>query len=170
MSVFSKLFAAIKKIISKIIGFVAKLFKKLWPLLLAIAAVWFAPGIAGWLGSVGAPSWLTGAFGFIGTNVTPMLSSAWSWLSSAGSSVFGGASAAWSSLSMGTKASLVVGAATLLAPEEMADLASEVGTVIGDTVGSVVGAVGSGFLASPIGMLMIGGLLLWLLSDRQSTE
>lgn len=164
MSIFSKLFAALKKIISKIVSFVAKILKKIWPLLLAIAVVYFAPSIAGWLGSAGAPTWLSGAFEFIGTTVTPYLASAGSWLLSAGSTIFSGASAAWSGLSMGTKASVVLGAATLLAPEEMAGLATEVGTVIGDTIGAVGGSIATGFASSPIGMLAIGGLLLFLLT------
>lgn len=169
MSIFSKLWAAIRKIISKIFTFVKKILEKLWPLLLALAVIWFAPAIAGWLTTAGAPTWLSGAFSFIGTTVTPYLTSAASWLMSGAGSLFSGAAGVWSSLSMGTKASVILGAATLLAPEEMADLAGEVGTVIGDTIGDVGGAIAGGFASSPFGMIAIG-LTIWFLLSRDKDE
>lgn len=170
MSVFSKLWAAIRKIISKIFAFVKKIFEKLWPLLLALAVIWFAPAITGWLASAGAPTWLSGAFSFIGTTFTPYLSSAASWLMSGAGSLFSGASEVWSSLAMGTKASVILGAATLLAPEEMADLAAEVGTVIGDTIGTVGGSLVGGFAGSPFGMVLIGATIWFLLSRSRDED
>jgi len=170
MGIFSKLFAALKKIITKIVSFVGRILKKIWPVLLIIGAVFFAPSIAGWLTTSGAPSWLSGFFDVIGTTITPGLQSLGAWALSAGSSLFSGAGAVWSSLSLGTKASLVLGAATLLAPEEMADLATEIGTTIGDVVGAGAGAIASGFASSPFGMLAIGAVLLFLLSRSSSNE
>lgn len=164
MSIFSKLFAALKKIISKIVGFIGKILKKIWPLLLALVVIYFAPAIAGWLTSAGAPGWLSGAFNWVGTTVTPYLASAGEWLMSAGSTVFAGASAVWSSLSMGTKAAVVLGAATLLAPEEVGALVSELGTVVGDTIGAVAG----GFLSSPVGIAVLAGAAYFLLSRNSS--
>lgn len=170
MSIFSKLWAAIRKIVSKIFTFVKKILEKLWPLLLALAVIWFAPAIAGWLTTAGAPAWLSGAFSFIGTTVTPYLTSAASWLMSGAGSLFSGAAAVWSSLSMGTKASVVLGAATLLAPEEMADLAEEVGTVIGDTIGTAGSSLAAGFATSPLGMILIGASIWFLLSRSRDED
>lgn len=156
MSVLSSLFNLVKRIISKVFSFVKKLFKRLWPILLIVALIYFAPAIGPFLTSAGLPS-LGSFFSTMGTTMTPslvkFLSSVWSGVGSLGSSAWN----AFSSLSFGTQLSVATGAAALLAPEETADLIGEVVDTVGDIAGDVLSATGM----TP--WLIGGGLLLLFL-------
>lgn len=160
MSIFSSLFKVVKKVISKVISTLKKIFKKIWPLLLIVAIIYFAPAIAGFFTSAGFTG-IGGIFSSIATNITPaltsFLSSAWSGIGSVASSAWAG----FQSLGMGTQLAVVSGAAALIAPEETAQLVTEIGTTVGDTAGTIIGAVGK---ALP-GWIWIGlgGLAVWAL-------
>lgn len=163
MSIFSSLMNLIKKIVKKVVDLVKKLFKKFWPLLLVVALIYFAPVIAPFLTQIGLPT-LGSFFSSIATGVTPTLTKALSW---AWSGVSGAAKSGWtafSGLSLGTQASVVAGAAALIAPEETADLLSEVVSTVGDGVTALLEAV-----PSSVWWLAGGALALWLLwpSKRQ---
>lgn len=135
MSIFSSLGKLVKAIIKKVFNLLKKLFKKLWPLLLIVAALYFGgPLIAGWLATAGAPAFLTTFFAsapaWIGTAATWLtstagsaLSSAWTWFANAPAS---------------TQAAIALGTSYALAPEETADFVSEVGEGLVDLVTSVI--------------------------------
>lgn len=163
MSLLSSIGNLIKKILSSIVKAIKNLLKKLWPLLLIIAIIYFAPAITGFLATSGAPAWLSGAFGWIGTNVTPILTSA---LSSIWAGVKTVGSTAWSAyrgLELSTQASIAVGAAALIAPEETAAVISDVAELAVDVVGTVGSGLLEGLTSSTLGTVVLVGGGLWLL-------
>lgn len=166
MGLFSSLFKLIKAIIKKIVAAVKKLVKAIWPLLLIVAAVYFAPVIGSFFTSVGMPS--IGAFftSTVGSLTAPMTG----WLSSLWGGVTSLAGTAWTAfkgLEFGTQLAAVTGAAALLAPEETADVISEVGVVVGDVVGELVGGVASGL---PTWVWLAGAVTLFLLFSRRKED
>jgi hypothetical protein len=165
----SSLGKLLKKIVSKLLDFIKKILKNLWPLLILVAIVFFAPLAAAWLASVGAPTFLTTAFTWVGANVTPLLSTALSSLWAGGKAVVGAAYSAFSAASTSTKLSLVGGAAALLAPEETAEFISEVGEYVAETATTVLGGIVGTLVSNPI-ILIGGGLLLWWFLSRDDKE
>lgn len=164
MGLFSSIWKLIKRLVSKLVSLVKKIFKKLWPLLLIIGLIYFAPAIGTWFTGAGFPT-IGGWFTTIGATMTPTLTS---WLSTAWGGVASLAGEAWTgfkALSLGTQASIVAGAAALLAPDETAEVLGEVGEVVGDTVGSVVGGLVSGL---PGWVWLAGGAALFLMLSRKS--
>jgi Ca2+/Na+ antiporter len=165
----SSLVKLIKKIISKIIDLVKEIFKKLWPLLLIIAIVFFAPAIAGFLGSIGAPQFLVSAFTWVGSTVTPILTSGLSALWSGATSIASSGWSAFKAASMSTKLALVTGASALIAPEETAEFIGDAAEFVADTAVGIVGAIASGILSNPL-ILVGGALALWLLFRNKKQE
>jgi hypothetical protein len=166
----SSLGKLLKKVLSKLMDFIKKILKKLWPLLIIIAIIYFAPLTAGYLSSIGAPSFLTSTFTWVAGNVTPLLSTTLSSLWSGGKALLGSAYSAFGAASTSTKLSLLSGAAALLAPEETAEFIGDVGSYIADTATTVLGAIAGTLFSNPI-ILIGGGLALWwLLSSKDSKE
>lgn len=166
MGLFSSLFKLIKAIIKKIVAAVKKIVKAIWPLLLIVAAIYFAPVVGSFFSSIGMPSIGT----FFSTTVGSLTAPVGSWLSSLWggvTSLGGSAWAAFKSLELGTQIAAVTGAAALLAPEETADVIAEVGTVIGDVAGTLVGGVASGI---PTWVWLGGALTLLLLFTNRNKE
>lgn len=167
MGLLSSIWKLVKKLVSKLVALVKKVFKKLWPLLLIVGLIYFAPVIGTWFTGAGFPT-IGGWFSTIGTTLTPTLTS---WLSTAWGTVSSLAGSAWTGfkgLSLSTQAAIVAGAAALLAPAETAKVLGEVGEVVGDTVGVVAGGILSGV---PGWMWLAGGaaLLLFLSSRNRVT-
>lgn len=161
MGVLSSIGRLFKAIWKAIVDFVKKYFWIILLIILIVCAIYFAPLIAGWLTSVGAPTWLSSAFTWIGTNITPLLSMAWEGITT----IAGYAYDAFSASSIGTKASLVLGAAAAIAPEETAELIGSVGELAFDGIGAVVGGV----LNSPIGLPVVAFLAWWFLFRKRET-
>lgn len=164
MSIFSSLMNLIKKIVKKVIDLVKKLFKKFWPLLLVVALIYFAPVIAPFLTQIGLPT-LGSFFSSIATTVTPALTEGLSWAWSGVSKAAKSGWTAFSGLSLGTQASVVAGAAALIAPEETADLLSEVVSTVGDGLASLISAI-----PSSVWWLAGGALALWWLWPAERGE
>lgn len=152
LSAIAKLF---KAIIRAIINFVKKYFAIILMIVLICVAIYFAPAIAGWLTSVGAPEFLVSAFTWVGQSVTPLMSAAWEGLGNLASSAYG----AFSKAEIGTKAGLLLGLSAAIAPEETAAVIAEAGGVVGTLAGAAV----SGILGSSGGVIIFGVLAAWLL-------
>lgn len=166
MSIVSALFKLLRTIFKRVMSFVAKVFKAIWPLLLVVAVIYFAPTITAWLTSAGAPSWLTTAFSTLST-VTPYVTTAVNWLITGAGSLASSAGAAFSKLGLGAQLALVAGAAAALAPDEFTNLVSEAATLAGNLASTALGAVAGAVASSPIGVLAIGaGLMFFLGKDR----
>lgn len=153
---------AIWRIIMKIVKAIVNVIKKYWWIILILVAIWFAPAVAAYLASSGAPAWLTTTFSWIGANLTPTLTTIGGYVWQGVQAVGSGASAVWDGLSPGTKAALVVGATALIAPEETADALAALGDLTGDLLGVAAGA----FLTSPVGLVIAGFGLWWLLGSH----
>lgn len=147
---FSSLWKAIKAIVKKIFEFIKKFLKKFWVLIALVAVFWFAPAIAGYLASAGAPSWLTGAFSWISTSITPAVATTGEWLMSGAGQLGGWLKAGWASLTFGQKATMAVGAAGLLAPEETVKFLGDVAETVGDVAGAGLGAIAAATTKSPL--------------------
>lgn len=166
MGLLSSLAKLFKALIKAIVNFIKKYFMVILMVVLIVCAVYFAPAIAGWLSSVGAPSFLSSAFTWVGANVTPLLSAAWNGITSLGNSTY----EAFSAASLGTKAAIVTGISAAIAPEETAAVIADAGTLVGDSVA----ALASGIMSSPVGWAVIG-LAAWLFfggsknKEREST-
>lgn len=175
MSIGSSLVDWVKAVVGTIFRELVRFLKKFWPLILLIAVIYFAPIIAAWLLSSGAPSWLVTAFAWVGTTVNPL---AMGLLGSVWSGVAGIGGAAWSwfrAAELGTQLVVLGMAGTLLAPEETGDLITEVGEVVGDvatsTIDSVIDAVTKAeVLGVPILYWAIGGVLAYFLLTRKKQE
>lgn len=157
MSVLGALGSLIKKIFQKIFAWLADVFGQLFWILLIIVLIYFAPMIAGYLASVGAPGVLVTAFEALSL-ATPYVVSAVTWLWEGGASLVSSAWSAYSSLSIGTQASIALGAAALIAPDETAKLVEETTSLIGGAVSTVAGA----FFSSPVGIAVLAGAAWWL--------
>lgn len=162
MGILSAIGRLFKAIWNAIVNFIKKYFWIILLIIIIVCVVYFAPLIAGWLTSVGAPTWLSTAFTWIGANITPLLSTAWSGITA----VAGGAWDAFASASIGTKAAIVLGAAAAIAPEETAALIGEAGQFVGDTIGTVV----TGFVSSPFGLAVAAGLVWWFFFRKKEND
>lgn len=148
----------ISKIFQKIFDFLGDIFGELFWIILIIVLIYFAPVIATYLASVGAPAFIVSAFEVLAL-ATPYVTSAVTWLWEGGSSLVSSAWSAYTGLSVGQQATIALGAAALIAPEETAAVIKE-GTAL---VGDVLGSVASGLAKTPIGMIAIGLLAYWFL-------
>lgn len=166
MSFFSAVWNLVKKIFSKLFSWLKEIFGDWWWLLLIIAVIWFAPAIAGWLASVGAPEFLVSAMTWIGSTMTPYVVTAGGWLWSGGASLVSSAWTAYKGLDFGTQAMLAVGAAALLAPEETEAVLEE-GV---DLVTDVIGTVGSAIASSSAFMWALGAAAIYFLFLRDTKK
>jgi hypothetical protein len=154
------IFGWIKAVWDKIWEFI----KENWLIILLIVVIWYAPQIAAWLESSGAPAFLVDSFSWIGSAVTPTLHLIGGYVTSALSAI---GEATWGfltseSIGWAVKALVVLGGAYLIAPEEAAaiiDAATEFAT---DVVVDVVSAIASG-VSDAIGLpaLAMGGIALY---------
>jgi hypothetical protein len=158
MGILSSILNIFKSIFSKIFSIIKSVFAQLWPLLIIIALIYFAPVIASYFGSIGAPAFLVDAFQTLSL-ATPYLVSSLQWVIDAGASLGAEAWDAWKELDLATQVGIGLGTSFLLAPEETVAIVKD----IADTVGTVVGGVASGLLNSPIGLgiLAVGAFFLF---------
>lgn len=140
MSILSKLFDVLKKIIKTIVDFVKKFIKKYWWVLLIVAAIYFAPFLATYFASSGLTT-LSTFFGSIATNITSTVVSALDWAWSGASALGSAGLTAFKGAELSTQLAIVGGASALLAPEETADLITEVGSTVFDAVANVGDAI-----------------------------
>lgn len=166
MSLFSAIWNLVKKIFGKLFSWLKEVFGDWWQLLLIIAIIWFAPMIAGWLASVGAPEFLVTAMTWVGTNATPYVVAAGTWLWEGGASLVSSAWTAYKGLDFGTQAMLAVGAAALLAPEETEAVLKE-GV---DLVADVVGTVGTALVKSSAFLWALGAAAVYMLFVNDEKE
>lgn len=159
MGLLSSIGKLLKAIIRAIVNFIKKYLSVIISIVLIVCAIYFAPVIAGWLTSVGAPTWLSTAFTWAGANVTPLLSVAWDGVAALGSAAW----SAFSGASIGTKAAIITGVSAAIAPEETGRVLTDVGELAADTVGSLL----SGAASSPVGLIAIGILAWWLFSREK---
>lgn len=176
MSFLNSLAAWFKAIFKAIFKFVTKLLKQLWPLILIIAVIYFAPVIGVWLTSVGAPAWLSSSFVWIGANITPLLTSAISSVWSGTAAVAGNAWTAFKAAELTTQLMVLGATAALIAPDETAALISDavktVGGVVTDVASNVAGSILTmDFLGVPLWGWAVGGIAFYLLTrKREPTE
>lgn len=154
MGLLSSLGKLLKAIIRAIVNFVKKYLLVIILIVLIVCAIYFAPLIAGWLTSVGAPTWLSTAFTWVGANITPLLSVAWDGVAALGQAAW----SAFSGASIGTKAAIITGISAAIAPEETTQVLTDVGELAADSVGSLL----SGVASSPVGLVAIGVCAWWL--------
>lgn len=171
MSILSSILDWIKAVFKKLVEFIVDFIKKYWVLIAIVAIIWFAPAIGAYLGSIGAPSFITSAFTWIGATVTPVLISgltaSWAWVSAGATSAW----AAFAGASLVTQAAIVIGAGVLLAPEETAELISETAELAAELITTVVGAVASGTgISSALAIGGIGLLAYWFFIGRSSDD
>lgn len=162
------LLGSLGKLIGAIFGAIFKFIKKYLAIILIIVIIvcliYFAPAIAGWLGSVGAPSWLTTTFTWIGQNLTQPLISTLSSCWNGVSSLFSSGYKSFADASIGTKAAIVTGLSAAIAPSETAAVLADAAALASSTIGSVVAGVAS----SPLGMAVIAGAIWYFFfSDRK---
>lgn len=147
----------ISKIFQKIFDFLGDIFGELFWIILIIVLIYFAPVIAAYLASVGAPAFIVSAFEVLAL-ATPYVTTAVTWLWEGGASLVSSAWSAYSGLSMGQQATIALGAAALLAPEETAEVIEEGTKLVGDVLGQVVG----GLAKTPLGLVVMGLAAYWL--------
>lgn len=157
MSVLGSIFKWIGALLKKVVSMVGKVLKKIWPILLLIAVIYFAPFLTGYLTSIGAPGFLTSALSAVATNVTPLLTSAIAYVSSGAATVGSTAWAAFKTAEISTQAALVLGTSLLIAPEETAGLIGDAANAVGEVVGQVGGGLVSGVFGGS-GTLMLFAL------------
>lgn len=161
MGILSAIWNLITKIFSSILSWLADIFGDWLLIILILVVIWFAPVIVAWLTSVGAPAFMVSMFEAIAV-MTPYVQSAAMWLWESGSSLVSTAWQAYRGLDAGTQASIALGAAALIAPEETAALVSETISTVGDVFSVVADAV----MSSP-GLMIAGGIALWWLFFRK---
>lgn len=165
------LLGSLGKLIGAIFGAIFKFIKKYLAIILIIVIIvcliYFAPAIAGWLGSVGAPSWLTTTFTWVGQNLTQPLISTLSSCWNGVSSMFSSGYKSFADATIGTKAAIVTGLSAAIAPTETAAVLADAASLASSTIGSVVAGVAS----SPLGMAVIAGAIWYFFfSDRKKDE
>lgn len=166
MSLLGALFKLIKKIIGAIIKFIKKYLVIILLIIVICCAIYFAPAIAAWLGSVGAPAWMTTAFQWVGTYITPAFTTWVGYLWDGVSAISNKAWTAFSNARTGTQLAVATGLAAAIAPEETAAVIAEAGELAGDVVGSVV----SGLLSSPGGLILAGAAIWYFFFKDKSRE
>lgn len=160
MGILSAIWNLIKKIFSSVLGWLKDIFGKFFLIILILVLIWYAPVIAAWLTSVGAPSFVVSMFNGLSV-LAPYVQSAGQWLWTSGSGLVSSAWSAYRGLDAGTQAAIALGAAAAIAPEETAELVAEAGSLLVDTAGTVLGA-----LTSNPWVLVAGGLAVWWLFFR----
>lgn len=140
MSILNSIWNLIKSVFKKLLSFISKILKDLWPLLLICAVIWFAAPIAGYLTSIGAPQFLVTAIETLGM-ATPMLTSAVTWLTTGVGSLATSAWASYASLELGTQLMIATGVAAAIAPDETSALITDVAHTVTDVVGDVASGV-----------------------------
>lgn len=166
MSLLSSIWRLIKKIFSAILNWLSDIFGELFLILLIIVLIYFAPVIAAYLASVGAPAFLVTAFEVLAM-ATPYVVSAVTWLWEGGASLLSAAWSAYSGLSVGTQAAIAIGAAALIAPAETQALLGDAMDVIGTGVSTIAGAV----LSSPVGLGLVAlGIWWFFLRDKKEEK
>ncbi len=172
MGILSSIGRLIKKLFEKLIDAIVQFIKKYWAVILILAVIWFAPVITAYLTSAGAPNFIVAMFNGLST-ITPYLRTAASWLYSGARSVGSAAWTAYRSLDTGMQIGLALGAAAMIAPDETADLitdVAELGTNL--LVSASTGVLGA--LTSNTTLLAIGGGLLvyylFIAGDDDSKE
>lgn len=161
MGILTAIWRLISKIFSAVLGWLGDLFGKFFWIILILVVIWYAPVIVAWLTSVGAPGFVVSAFETIAL-ATPYVQSAGMWLWNGASSLVSSAWSAYRGLDAGTQASIALGAAALIAPEETAAVISDASDLLVDAVGVVGGAL----LSSPW-VLAAGAVALYFLFFRK---
>lgn len=164
MGILSAIWNLIKKIFSAVLGWIGKLFGKLFWVILILVLIWYAPVIVAWLTSVGAPGFVVSAFELLAV-ATPYVQSAGMWLWNGGSSLVSTAWQAFRGLDAGTQAAIALGAAAAIAPEETTTLLKEATDLVVDGVDALVGA-----LASNPFVWVAAGLAIWFLFGGDSKK
>lgn len=162
MGLLSSIWNLIKKIFSAIFSWLADLFGDWFLVLLILVVIWFAPVIAAWLVSVGAPAFAVSFFEAISV-LTPYLQAAGAWLWKGGGQLVSTAWDAYKGLSAGMQASIAIGAAAMIAPEETAAVLEDAAAVVATGASAVFGAV----VSNPVGFAVIAGALWFFLSGRK---
>lgn len=149
-----------------IVNFVKKYLAIILTIVIIVCLIYFAPAIAGWLGSVGAPSWLTTAFTWVGETITPSLisglSSCWSGISS----MFSSGWTSFSNATLGTKAAIVSGLSAAIAPSETAAVISDAAGLVVSTGGTFLSSLAS----SPWGVTVIAGAVWWFFFRKKGED
>lgn len=161
MGILSALWDLIAKIFDSIFSWLGDLLGDWFLVILIIVAIWFAPVIATWLTSVGAPGFLVSAFQTLAV-ATPWVQSAGAWLWKGGASLLSSAWSGFKALDVGTQAAIVLGAAAAIAPEETEQLLTEAVDLATDIVTNTGGAVLGALSKSPAAWI-IGGIAAWFL-------
>lgn len=136
----SSLFDLIKAIIKKLVTLIKKIFKKLWPVLLLIALIYFAPVLGVWFTTNGFAT-LGTFFTTVGTTVTPTLVKIGTAVGEAAGATASAATEAFAGLSTSTQLAVVTGAAAIIAPEETASLVGDIIDAGFSLGGAALGAV-----------------------------
>lgn len=175
MSFLNSLASWFKAIFKAIFKFVTKLLKQLWPLILVIAVIYFAPAIGLWLTSAGAPAWLSSSFVWIGANVTPLLTSAISSVWSGTAALAGNAWTAFKAAELTTQLMVLGATAALIAPDETAALISDavktVAGVVTDVTSDVAGSILTmDILGVPLWGWAAGAIAIFFLSKKREPD
>lgn len=171
MGVFGSILDAFKSIFKKVVHFVVEFVKQYWMIIVAIAAIYFAPALLAWATAANAPAWLVAGLQGL-TSLTPYLTAALE----TGMAAYTWAVEAWEALGIWYQLAFTAGAMFVLAPEEMKEVAREIseevgkgGAALAAAVGSAAAAVGGGLASglvkgaasSGFVPLAAGALALW---------
>lgn len=156
MGFLSSLWKAIKSVVSKLIEWIVDFIKEYWLYIVILIIVWYAPQIAGYLGSVGAPTWAVSAFAWVGAVISPTLWTAGAWAWEGITASVGSGWSAFKAAEFGTKISILTGVGMLIAPEETAALLEATTSSILDATGSVLSAIGSALSDNPLALAGVG--------------
>lgn len=173
MSIFSDIFNWFSAIFKKLLNVIVDFLKKYWVIIALIAIIWFAPAIATWLTTSGAPSWLSGTFSWIGSTITPIVAQAGTALWDGVTTFASGAWGAFTDAGFGTQLAVIGVAGMLLAPEETAKIISDVGEAAGDLIGVVADATVGAVASSPliwIAVLGVGAYFVLSNDDDSSSD
>lgn len=164
MGLLSSVWALITKIFKAIFKWLGDILGEWFLILLIIVVIWFAPVIAAWLVTAGAPAFVVTIFETLAL-ATPYLQTAAAWLWDGGSSLVSSAWSAFRGMDAGTQAAMTLGAAAMIAPEETEAVISDAFDLLATGTEAIVG----GFLSNPTG-LIIGGLAVWWLFFRDKKD
>lgn len=168
MSVFSALWDLIARIFDSIFSWLGDFLGDWFLIILIVVAIWFAPVIAAWLTSVGAPGFLVSAFQTLAV-ATPWVQSAGAWLWEGGASLLSSAWSGFKALDVGTQAAIVLGAAAAIAPGETEKLLTEAVDLAAEIVTNTGGAVLGALSRSPVAWI-VGGIAAWFLFFRDKGD
>lgn len=166
MSLLGALWNLVKAIFGAIFKFIKKYLAIILVILIIVCIIYFAPAIAAWLGSVGAPGWLVTAFEWIGTTITPTFTQWVGYLWDGVSSLASKSWTAYSNAGLGTQLSIATGLAAAIAPEETAALLEEAGSLIGDVIGNLA----TGLLTTPVGLGIAAFAVWWLFLRKKKDD